>query len=415
MIERMFGREYDVIPPGLDKMEPGPMLAMILLAVEVRNLSSHDQIVVLRAHQRMASHFEARVYDDMTAVVDRMDDDDLMSAAESAAAEIRAALSLTRRATDRELEFALSLQRRLPKVWDALAAGDIDVRRAKLFAHHTTHLPTGVAQSVVERIIDHAPRLTTGQLQARIDRLCLEADPHHAQDRYDYAVKERRVVTEPTDSGTANLLGLDLPPHRVAALSHKINHLARSLNTTGESRTMDQLRADVYLDLLDGKSHDSNSGGGVNVQVDLDTLAGLSEHAGELNGYGPVIADIARQAATEQENADWRYTVTDATGQTLSDGTTKRRPTVSQRRHVQARNQTCIFPGCRMPATDCDLDHRTRWVDGGPTNIDNLAPLCRHDHRIRHEAGWEHQPLPNGDHQWTSKLGHTYTTSGQPP
>ena len=37
MIERMFGAEYDVIPPGLDKMEPGPMLAMILLAVEVRN------------------------------------------------------------------------------------------------------------------------------------------------------------------------------------------------------------------------------------------------------------------------------------------------------------------------------------------------------------------------------------------
>lgn len=412
----MFGTKYDVIPPGLDKMEPGPMLAVILLAVEVRKLSGHDQIVVMRAHQRMASHFQARVYDDMSAVVDSMDDDDLMSAAESAAAEIRAALSLTRRATDRELEFALSLQRRLPKVWDALAAGDIDVRRAKLFAYRTTHLPIGVAQSVVERIIDHASRLTTGQLQARIDRLCLEADPRHAQDRYEYAVKDRRVVTEPTDSGTANLLGLDLPPHRVAALSRKINHLARSLNTTGEPRTMDQLRADVYLDLLDGKSYESNSGGGVHVQVDLDTLAGLSEHAGELNGYGPVIADIARQVATEQENADWRYRITDPpTGRPLHDGTIRRRPTANQRRTVETRDQTCIFPGCRMPATDCDLDHRIRWVDGGATRIDNLAPLCRHDHRIRHQAGWEHQHLPNGDHQWTSKLGHTYTTSAQPP
>ena len=93
----MFGAEYDVIPPELDKMEPGPMLGVILLAVEVRKLSGHDQIVVMRAHQRMASHFQARVYDDMTAVVDSMEDDDLMSAAESAAAEIRAALSLTRR------------------------------------------------------------------------------------------------------------------------------------------------------------------------------------------------------------------------------------------------------------------------------------------------------------------------------
>ena len=68
-----------------------------------------------------------------------------------------------------------------------------------------------------------------------------------------------------------------------------------------------------------------------------------------------------------------------------------------------------------MPAINCDLDHTTRWVDGGETTIDNLTPLCRHDHRIRHQAGWTHQPLPNGDHQWTSKLGHTYTTSAQPP
>ena len=68
-----------------------------------------------------------------------------------------------------------------------------------------------------------------------------------------------------------------------------------------------------------------------------------------------------------------------------------------------------------MPATDCDLDHTTRWADGGETTTNNLTPLCRHDHRIRHQAGWTHQPLPNGDHQWTTKLGHTYTTSNQPP
>jgi len=68
-----------------------------------------------------------------------------------------------------------------------------------------------------------------------------------------------------------------------------------------------------------------------------------------------------------------------------------------------------------MPATDCDLDHTTRWADGGETTTNNLTPLCRHDHHIRHQAGWTHQPLPNGDHQWTTKLGHTYTTSNQPP
>ncbi len=406
-----------MIPPRLDAMEPGPVLAGFLATIDVTELSGHDRIVVLRAHHKMASHYNAHVYRDMAAVVDSIEDDNPMYAAEAAAAEIRAALRLTRRASDTELAFAVELQQRLPRVWEALVAGSIDVRRARTIAYGTTHLSVAVAQDVVERIITHASHLTTGQLRARIDRIAIEADPEAAQQRYDTAISDRRIVTEATPSGTANLLGLELPPHRVTAISRRINHLARSLNTKDETRSIDQLRADVYLDLLQGiNASVTNNTGGVELRIDLDTLAGLAEHPGEIAGYGPVIADIARKVATEQDNAQWRWTVTDpATGQALHNGTTRRRPTTSQRRTVEARNQTCIFPGCRMPAIDCDLDHTTRWADGGETTIDNLTPLCRHDHRIRHQAGWTHQPLPNGDHQWTTKLGHTYTTSGQPP
>ena len=65
---------------------------------------------------------------------------------------------------------------------------------------------------------------------------------------------------------------------------------------------MDQLRADVYLDLLLGA--DTNGKGGVvDIHVDLETLAGLSETPGELAGYGPVIADIARQTTNKQTKA----------------------------------------------------------------------------------------------------------------
>ncbi len=402
----------------LDDLEPGPELAGILACIDVTDVSPYDRIVVLRAHQRQRSFYDAQMYRDMTAIVAAMDDDNPQWAAESAAAEIRAALHLTRRATDVELSFALELQRRLPAVWDALVVGTIDLRRAKTISHRTTHLPDPIARRVVDRVIEAAPNLTTGQLAARIDRICIEADPDYASVRYNEVVKGRRVVTERTDAGTANLLGLDLPPHRAAAVSRRINHLARSLKRDGENRTMDQLRADVFLDLLHGKTADgrASSGDGVHLHVDLDTLAALSEHPGDLDGYGPVIADIARQVTTEQQHAQWQYSVTDpVTGQVLHSGTTRRRPTAAQRRHVEARHQTCIFPGCRMPAVDCDLDHRTRWADGGKTTIRNLAPLCRHDHTIKDQHGWTYRPLSDGRYQWTSKLGHTYTTSGTPP
>jgi hypothetical protein len=57
---------------------------------------------------------------------------------------------------------------------------------------------------------------------------------------------------------------------------------------------------------------------------------------------------------------------------------------------------------------DCDLDHREPYAVGGATDIDNLAPLCRHHHTTKHHAPWRVERLPEGDHVWVSPLGHEY-------
>jgi hypothetical protein len=62
------------------------------------------------------------------------------------------------------------------------------------------------------------------------------------------------MISELTTDGTANLMGLAFPPHRVAAISGQIEAIARRLKQTGDTRTMDQLRADIFLDLLLGKN-----------------------------------------------------------------------------------------------------------------------------------------------------------------
>ena len=413
------GGAVEGIPAGLDEMEPGLFLAACLSELEGKERSGYDRVVVLRAHQRMASYFQAQVYEEIAAISDLMNriEEDQEVAYESAAAEIRAGLRLTRRAADSELAFAIDLSRRLPRVWEALTTGDIDVRRARVIVAGTAHLSEESARLVVERIIDKAARLTTGQLHAHLRRVCVQADPEEAAKRFEDAVEGRRIIMEPTVDGTANLLGLDLPPQRVAAAMRRIADLARSLKSADETRTIEQIRADVLLDLLEGHSQQRGTGrGSVDIQVDLETLTRLAEDPGELAGYGPVIADLARQVAEQQQGAKWRWTVTHPdSGQVIYSGVTRRRPTAAQRRNVESRNRVCIFPGCRMPAIDCDLDHRIPWAEGGPTTTDQLVPLCRHDHLTRHRSGWKHQSLPDGDHQWTSRLGHRYTTSGQPP
>lgn len=414
------------IPADLDEWEPEPVLAAFMSGIDVNQLSGEERVVLLRTHQRLASHFTSKAYEDMVAIADALKESEeagRTSAVEFAEAEVRVALNLTRRSAQYEMAFALDLQSRLPVVAELLRCGRIDLRRAKAIDHATVHLTDEAAEAVVARIADAAPSLTTGQLAARIRKLAIEVDPHEADKRFTSASDARRVYMEPTVDGTANLLAFGLSPDKVGAVSHRINTMALSLKRVGEDRTMDQIRADVFLDLLLGAKPNSVAAaktshrrGTVDIRVDLDTLAGLANHPGELHGYGPVIADIARQVANTQHDAEWRFTVVDTpTGQPIHSGITRRGPTASQRRRVETGSPTCVFPGCRMPATQCDLDHRVMYKDGGPTSIENLAPLCRHDHRIRHEAGWEHEALADGSHQWKTALGRTYITTGDPP
>jgi hypothetical protein len=422
LIEQVFdqGKESGVLPATLEQIEPSLALAAFLSTLSDVELSGYDRIRVMQAHQRLASHFQALVFEDMASISDLMNqiDVDPEIAHDSAAAEIGAALRLTRRAAETDLALALDLKERLPDVWEALALGRIDLRRARVIVEGTAHLSEEAAREVAGRILEAAGRLTTGQLRALIRRVCVQADPDDANSRFREAVEGRRIEMDPTVDGTAHLYGLDLPPDRVQAAMGRINDLARSLKTADETRTLDQIRADVFLDLLDGQHHARRSGrrGTVDIHVDLTTLARLADDPGELAGYGPVIADIARQVAENQPGSEWRWTLTHPdTGQVIDNGTTRRRPTAAQRRHVEARNRTCVFPGCRMPAFDCDLDHRQPWAHGGPTTVKNLAPLCRHNHGTKHRCGWTYRRLPNGDYLWTSRLGHTYTTSGHPP
>ena len=238
----------------------------------------------------------------------------------------------------------------------------------------------------------------------------MQTDPDEAKDRYDTAVENRRVVIEPTDTGTANLHAYDLPADEAAAIGNRIHAAAKSLHgTNGETRTMDQLRADLLIDYLNGISPSSVSqGGSVDVTVTMESLVGLTDHPGELAGFGPVIADVARKLANDPNNKLRIIICDNTTGEPTHVVTPTRRPSAAQRRRTEIRSRTCVFPGCRMPARQSDIDHTKAVADGGETCDCNLAPLCRHDHCIKHQHGWTYQRLPDGRWQWTTRLGHTY-------
>jgi hypothetical protein len=390
----------------------------VLDDIDIHLCSGYDRVRVLQAQERMRSHYAARSYLTMTKVMDAIDQHDMAAdmIEEAAASEVAAALRLTRRAADVEMSLALQLQHRLPQVWDTLLEGHIDVRRARVLVDGTLHLSPATAQKVVATVIDDASQLTTGQLRAKLRKLCIQQDPGDAQDRYRHAVDDRRVVAEPTIDGTTDLYALNLPPHRAQAAMRRINRLAQALKHNGDPRSIDQIRADVMLDLLEGTGNLKDDRAGVLITVDLATLTHMREHPGDLAGYGPVGADIARQIVHNQHNTQWQWALVDPdTGQPIDGGTTRRRPTTAQRRKTQILHPTCAHPGCRMPSYECDLDHTKPYSETGTTRTDDLAPLCRHHHMLKHHGGWQYQPQPNNDYIFTSPLGHQYTTSGRDP
>lgn len=416
--EQMFDKAHSRLEEGLRRTPVGSDLAKLVETLDSTSLSERERIELISAQRRLASHYLAQSYRQISVHFDhniRLMPSEMDLAALQTEVEVGTALHLTGRSARFEFEIAWGLSR-LPEVWASFDRGDIDNRRARVLVDYLSHLDKSESSFVLERVLDDAPYLTTGQLRARLAKLCLMANPDESKLRYQNALGKRRVESRATEQGTAELTGAD--PDRAEAAYRRLTHLARKLKRKGESRTIDQLRADLLLDLLLGTEQPATTGhrGSVDIRVDLKTLAGLNEAPGDLQGFGPVVSDIARQVTARQHDCRWSFTVTDPqTGLPLHQGVTRRRPRTAVRQAVQAHNPTCIFPGCRMPAQRCDLDHRRLYSQGGLTCEDNLAPLCRRHHRVRHLLAWQHRPLPGGDHLWTSAIGRKYTTSGRSP
>lgn len=142
--ERPAAGGTSTVPVDLDLMAPGPRLGSILGSIDVDALGGYDRVVVLRAHQRMVAHHQAQSYQAMLSIRDAyqevLEATDEESNARGAAAEVRCALHLTRRAADGEMVFAMDLAKRLPAAFSLLNVGRLDVRRAKTIDRGTCHL-----------------------------------------------------------------------------------------------------------------------------------------------------------------------------------------------------------------------------------------------------------------------------------
>jgi hypothetical protein len=80
----------------------------------------------------------------------------------------------------------------------------------------------------------------------------------------------------------------------------------------------------------------------------------------------------------------------------LEVGRASRVVSAAQRAALVVRDGGCAVPGCDRPPAWCEAHHLVHWLHGGPTDLENLALVCRAHHRAVHEGGWRLGRDPDG-------------------
>ncbi len=153
-----------------------------------------------------------------------------------------------------------------------------------------------------------------------------------------------------------------------------------------DSRTPAARRADALLDLV-SRAVSAPDGVPRQAKTSLVVTIGLDALQGRCRGAGMTMDDEALTAGTVRRlacDAQVIPVVLGAAGEVLDQGMARRLFDRAQIRNLWLRDRHCTFPGCSRPAAWTDAHHLVHWADGGPTDIDNAALLCRAHHSVVH-------------------------------
>jgi len=390
---------------------PGPAALKQLTSIEVASVDMYDHVVLLKVWERQRAWLDAAQQPILVAVGGERSEEDW------GRAEIGAALRLSSVTAQRRLDVARDLVGRLRMTLAALSEGRLSYLHAARLAADTAGL-SRLHAAIVEATVlpyvigrDGKPGQTLAAFGRTIAEAVITVDPKAADERHQDAAAGRSLTDFDTGDATGGVVVKQLPADQMRMVMAVLR--ARAAKTgADDQRTRDQRLADAFVGVFaDAHSRlDLPLAHGrrpvTSLVLDVDTWAGLADHAAHLDGYGPIPPAMARRIAAD---SDFRRLIIDPlTGHLLDLSPRTYRPSQALTDFVIARDRTCDFTTCGRQARHCELDHITEFQRGGTTSRQNLKPACKHEHRMRHHTRWRLEMQPDGSAIWTSPAGHTY-------
>ncbi|BAH53763.1 HNH endonuclease signature motif containing protein [Rhodococcus opacus] len=309
--------------------------------------------------------------------------------------------------------------RRQPEIADEFYATNISAEHAALVMKFCERPPKGMPVEALDDcrnallLAASGPTANTDAVRAviaRLERIFESDDPPPSEDaelNEFHACKTlngRMAVKGDLDAVTGEML--------LSALSG-LSKPQPAQDGTKDTRAPGQRRADGFTELLRRYLNSGIAGeeGGerphVSLHVNARDLADYTERATReqqeaATSSDRTLFDVDGVAWTEWMgplsiktarllSCDSIYTpiVLDDNEAPLDLGRATRTVTKRQRKALVARDRGCAFPGCGAPPSWCEGHHIIHFIDGGPSNMDNLVLLCRFHHRLLHHSEWE--------------------------
>ncbi|QCR41335.1 HNH endonuclease [Microbacterium sp. SGAir0570] len=374
----------------------------------------------------------------------------------SVAAEAAGMARLTDRRLQGEIDHAMTVIDDYPAVFEAWVSRRIERGHVDVVVRVGAEVPVEVRSAYAEAAIGVCERDVPSRVRGALEALAARLHPQAFTERHKTAVAERCVRVFHGTDGMSNLVA-SLPTVIAAGMLDRLTQMGQSVKDArvesagadggaaagadvagaggadgpnpgdpdaagsgepADTRTMDQLRADILGDLVLGgapvvdPTYGTDRAGGlgairarVQVAVTAETLMGRDDNPAEAVGAALIDAETARQLAGQV--SEWDRLFIDPVTRTPVEIDTYR-PTASMKKLLMARDQHCRFPGCRRAAIRCEIDHTIDHALGGHTHIFNLAHLCQRHHSMKQFTKWEVRQLGGGVLEWTSPLGRAY-------
>lgn len=360
----------------------------------------------------------------------------------SIALELGAASRVSDRSMQRQINDAVQLVEDYPALLEARETGAITRQHVTLVVEAGAPLPPEVRAEFDRLATERCLTDSANRVRASVMILAERLHPRTTQERHQEAREGRTVRVRPLSEGMSEVCA-PVPTVIAVGIHDRLTRMARSVIDsrpsaeaaegngcvdgnvfTGDTRTLDQIRADLFAQLLLAGSPvvDPTAGDGpgplgairAKVQVVVPALAlNDTDTAGpaDLVGRSPIDPETARELAAGA--TWWERLVTHPVSGTVLAADGYARPAALDR-WLRARDQHCRTIGCRTPAINCEVDHNDDYAKGGKTEHSNLCHFCQRHHSMKQFTAWQVQQLDGGVIQFTSPTGRIYTDHPPP-